>query len=313
MNQLQQLPHALMQLQADFINPDFPVYSLWCSRGAQQIKPSLRAYHGLPPSARFAAFLVDPEISHDKGSDVLIDTSLGWRSCARTTVGKRRQINEDAYLERSDIGLWAVADGMGGHWAGDVASKAAVDALDALTGSDQLPTWIDDVTTCLHRINEGLVTMAHHKGDGQIMGTTVVSMLAVGQLCAASWAGDSRLYRCREGILSQLTTDHSLLAELAQQQDAPPDEVAGMAYGNVVTRALGADAELLLDTITYEAKPGDIYLLCSDGLVKEVNNQEIATVLSRGTCQESSQALLDLALERGARDNVTVIVIHAPR
>lgn len=334
MNQLEQLPSALMQLHADLLNHFFPVYSLWCTRGSQQMKPALRAYQGMPPSALYAEFLSDPgrsgngceagaqtpvswppaargEIDAPLVRGVQSDAALGWRSCARTTIGKRRQINEDAYLERPDIGLWAVADGMGGHWAGDVASKATVDALDTLRGSDQLQTWIGDVTACLHQINEELITMAHSRGDGQIMGTTVVSMLAVGNRCAAVWAGDSRLYRYREGMLSQLTNDHSLLAELAQQQDAPPGEVAEAAYGNVVTRALGADAELLLDTITYEAKRGDIYLLCSDGLVKEVHDPEIATLLSHGSCQESSQALIDLALERGGRDNVTVIVVHA--
>ena len=136
-------------------------------------------------------------------------------------------------------------------------------------------------------------------------------MLAVGERCAAIWVGDSRLYCYRGGMLSQLTHDHSLAAELSRQGVYAPQELASAASDNIVTRALGAGPELLVDTVSFEAQPGDVYLLCSDGLVKEVQPQEIADILDDGDCDKSSQRLIDLALQRGARDNVTVVVIHA--
>jgi serine/threonine protein phosphatase PrpC len=236
---------------------------------------------------------------------------LQWHSCARSTAGKRRELNEDAYLDRPEIGLWAVADGMGGHSAGDVASQAAVQALSALSMSDSLESFTANVTKCLHEVNSDLLGMAEKLGPGQIIGTTVVVMLAVDDRCTAIWAGDSRLYRYRSGTLSQITHDHSLAAELSQQGDYSSDEIVGSAPDNIVTRALGARPELRIDTVNFEAQQGDVYLLCSDGLVKEMNPEEISNILDRGGSDESSQSLIDLALQRGARDNVTVVIIHA--
>jgi serine/threonine protein phosphatase PrpC len=243
--------------------------------------------------------------------DTVAAPHIQWRSCARTTVGKRRKINEDAYLERPEIGLWVVADGMGGHSAGDVASNAAVDALGTLTASGNLETLTACAAERLHKVNADLLAMADSRGSNQIIGTTVVAMLAAGERCASIWAGDSRLYCYRDGELSQLTDDHSLVAEMQRQEVFAPHEFAASGNENIVTRALGAHPVLLVDTITFEARVGDIYLLCSDGLTREVNNGEIADILDEGDCDKSSQRLIDLALQRGARDNVTVVVIHA--
>jgi serine/threonine protein phosphatase PrpC len=138
-------------------------------------------------------------------------------------------------------------------------------------------------------------------------------MLAVGKHCASIWAGDSRLYRYRGGLLSQLTRDHSLVAEMSWQDPLSPDALADKTHSNIVTRALGAVPELAVDVLAFEAKPGDTYLLCSDGLLKEVNPHELTEILGQSECDESSRALIDLALARGARDNVTVIVVTAER
>jgi serine/threonine protein phosphatase PrpC len=136
-------------------------------------------------------------------------------------------------------------------------------------------------------------------------------MLAAAERCASIWAGDSRLYCYRNGELSQLTQDHSLVTEMSRQGVLTAKKFAESGAENIVTRAMGAQPELLIDTITFEALAGDIYLLCSDGLIREVHHQEIADILDDGGCDKSSQRLIDLALERGARDNVTVVVIHA--
>ena len=153
--------------------------------------------------------------------------SLKWRSCGRSTVGKVRELNEDAFLENPESGVWAVADGMGGHSAGDEASKAVVDALGSISGSDTLEALTADVTACLQKTNADLIRLCPRKEN------TVKSWAArwlscwlpVNQ-CAAIWAGDSRLYRCRNGLLSQLTRDHALVPEMVPQDPASPDALA---------------------------------------------------------------------------------------
>ena len=255
-----------------------------------------------------------PEADGDRPSpEAAAGISLKWRSCGRSTVGKVRELNEDAFLENPESGVWAVADGMGGHSAGDEASKAVVDALGSISGSDMLEALTADVTACLQKTNADLIRLAQEKKHGQIMGSTVVVMLAADNQCAAIWAGDSRLYRCRNGLLSQLTRDHAPVPEMVPQDPASSDALADKPHSNVVTRALGADPELAVDVMTFEAKPGDTYLLCSDGLIKEVKPQEVAEILGRSGCDDSSRALIDLALDRGARDNVTVVVVTSDR
>jgi type VI secretion system protein ImpM len=333
MEKLEDMRDAFIQLSAYLLADLLPVYSLWSTTGSERMKPSLLVYEDLPPRIRYTELLAGQNQPEGRGGESAVSFAvaettgqkpveaqhkgtdrpvrLQWRSCARSTVGKRRKLNEDAYLERPEIGLWAVADGMGGHSAGDVASQTVVKALSLLSVSDNLETLTASTTECLHQVNADLLRMADALGPDQIIGTTVVVMLAVGEHCAVIWVGDSRLYCYRDGELSQLTHDHSLAAELSLQGVNEPQELDGAAADNIVTRALGADPELLIDTITFEAQPDDVYLLCSDGLVKEVAHHEIADSFSRGGCQQISQVLIDLALARGARDNVTVIVACA--
>jgi type VI secretion system protein ImpM len=333
METLEDMTDAFIQLSANLLADFLPVYSLWSTTGSERMKPSLLVYEDLPPRFKYIELLagqIQPEQrdGESAGSSAVAETTdqkpveaqpkstdrpvrLQWRSCAHTTVGKRRKLNEDAYLERPEIGLWAVADGMGGHSAGDVASQTVVKALSLLSVSDNLETLTASTTKCLYDVNAELLKLADTHGSDRIIGTTVVAMLAVGERCAAIWAGDSRLYCCRDGELSQLTEDHSLVAEMSRQGVIAPAEFAESGAENVVTRALGAHPELLIDTITFEARGGDIYLLCSDGLIREMDNREIADILNDGDCNNSSQRLIDLALQRGAKDNVTVVVIHA--
>jgi type VI secretion system protein ImpM len=334
MEKLELMPEALLEMSACLLARFFPAYSLWSTTGSEKMKPSFLVYSGLPPAKAFSGLLTG-EWQRYEGSGPYIDsisllkidpieaigaararaandgTSIKWISHACSTVGKVRDLNEDAYLENPEIGLWAVADGMGGHLAGDEASKAVVDALRFICASDTLGDFSANVTECLRKTNTELLKRAQEKKQNQIMGTTVVVMLAVGKHCASIWAGDSRLYRYRSGLLSQLTRDHSLISEMSRPGLPSSDALTGKAFSNIVTRALGAAPELAVDIIAFEAKPSDTYLLCSDGLVKELNPHEIAEILSQLDCNKSSQALIDLALARGARDNVTVIVVTA--
>ena len=333
MGKLEDMTDAFIQLSACLLADLLPVYSLWSTTGSERMKPSLLVYEDLPPRIKYTELLAGKRQPEGRGGESTVSFPVveitgqksvesqhkgtnrpvrqQWPSCARSTVGKRRKLNEDAYLERPEIGLWAVADGMGGHSAGDVASQTVVKALGSLSVSDNLETLTASTTECLHKVNADLLRMADTLGPDQIIGTTVVVMLAVAERCAAIWVGDSRLYCYRGGMLSQLTQDHSLAAELSRQGVSAPEKSAGAASDNIVTRALGAGPELLIDTVTFEAQQGDVYLLCSDGLVKEMEPREIADSFRRGGCHESSQTLIDQALARGARDNVTVIVACA--
>jgi serine/threonine protein phosphatase PrpC len=239
---------------------------------------------------------------------------IHWRSSAQSNVGKQRKVNEDAYLVLPKTGIWAVADGMGGHDAGDVASRAVVQALGTLKASGSLETLCVAATECLKKVNTDLLQLANTSVNHQIIGTTVVVMLAAGERCASIWAGDSRLYRFRTGELIQLTRDHSLAAEASMPPTHASYQIADTVTDNVVTRAVGAEEQLQLETITFTAQKDDIYLLCSDGLFKELNTSEIYNILKNSTnCHEISQLLIHSALEKGARDNVTVAVISADR
>ncbi len=334
LERFEQIPEAFSKLGTCLLTRFFPGFSLWCTNGSELVNPSLLVYKGLPPATSFSDLLtghwqgsgVDglrvvpsspskpgPPPAQDAMPSHGTDTgvSLNWRSHGRSTVGKVRELNEDAFLENPESGVWAVADGMGGHSAGDEASKAVIDALRSISVTGTLEELTTAVRASLNNTNADLIRLAREKGPGQIMGSTVVVMSAVGEQCAAIWAGDSRLYRYRNGLLSQLTRDHALVPEAVPEDPASPDATSAKVHGNVVTKALGAIPELDIDVITFKAKPGDTYLLCSDGLVKEVNPREIVEILSQSGCDTSSQALIDLALARGARDNVTVIVVTA--
>jgi type VI secretion system protein ImpM len=334
MSELAQIREAFVHLSACLLGKFLPDYSLWCTSGSEKVKPSLLAYNGLPPPGVFAKFLAGqtqhggwnrwsvpgipiPDSDRNatdiaKGPDETSRVNtIHWRSAARSAVGNIRKINEDAHIERSDIGLWAVADGMGGHEAGDVASKTVVAALSAVPGNDSLESLIEEVAASLAKVNSDLLNMGKEFGPGHVVGSTVVVMLANGKRCAAVWAGDSRLYCCRDGNLEQITRDHSLVAEMSRlgvgSQDGLPDD----SVSNVLTRALGAERDLVIDTVSYEARENDVYLLCSDGLVRDVGPGEISDILSKGDCDQSAQELIDLTLSREARDNVTVVVVCA--
>lgn len=231
-----------------------------------------------------------------------------WCSRGISVVGHRRKINEDAFLERSALGLWMVADGMGGHHAGDVASRALVDALAAVVPAPELEVLSERVMASINEVNQHLHRLAHENMGGQIVGSTVVAFLTRGGRGMAIWAGDSRLYRYRQGRLEQLTRDHSLLDELVAAGLMSPEQAQAEGNGNIITRAVGADAGLELDVLRFEVWADDVYLLCSDGLTKELNDSDIASLLNRGTLDSAAQGLIDAALARGGRDNITVIL-----
>jgi type VI secretion system protein ImpM len=322
MEKLENLADAFTDLSARLLTRSWPSLTLWCTNGSERLRPSLLVYDGLPAAEDFSGFLTGQWFSlpgilpidtcaSPPVDDIDAAVAIEWRSSARSTAGKVRERNEDAFLEKPENGLWAVADGMGGHLAGDEAALSVVEALGTIGPGGTIDTFCAEVAACLENTNTELLGRAQENDPHQIMGSTVVVMLAVGRHCASLWAGDCRLYRWRSGLLSQLTRDHAVASETMLHDPSSPAAPAVNARCNVVTRALGAEPELALDTFAFEARPNDIYLLCSDGLTKEVNPQEITAIISGSDCAESSRALIDLALERGAKDNVTVVVVVA--
>lgn len=235
-----------------------------------------------------------------------------WQTCALTDVGIRRKHNEDAIMSRPDSGLWAVADGMGGHAAGDVASGMIVQALEGLPRAENFSVFVDQVEDALLRVNHAIREKAAAEFSGNMMGSTVVSMVAGDGYGACVWAGDSRLYQLRDGELKQVSRDHSQVQNLIDAGVLSEEEAESHPNANVITRAVGGAAHLVVDVAMFDICPGDRFLLCSDGLYNEVNKAGIVACLSEPSVKSAGKKLLTSALESGARDNVSVIVMEAP-
>lgn len=212
-------------------------------------------------------------------------------------------------LERPDIGLWVVADGMGGHSAGDVASQMIVDTLDGISEADSLPDFIDAIEDRLMEVNDQLLEMACTGDKKLTIGSTVIVLAIQARLGVFIWAGDSRLYRYREERLQQLSTDHSQVELYIEQGLIRREQASSHPHGNMITRAVGANEQLFLDMDLCGVKPGDRFLLCSDGLTKHLTDLEIRNILPEGDIQDICTRLIELTLARGAADNVTVVVV----
>lgn len=233
-----------------------------------------------------------------------------WTSSARSDAGRVREINEDACLDQSELGRWAVADGMGGHAVGDLASRVVIEELGRLTPPASMKAFIADAHARLQTANRQLRNEAERR-QVQRIGSTVVVLLACDRFCGYVWAGDSRLYLLREGRLRQLTRDHSQVEELKSLGLITEDEARHHPAQHIITRAVGATDVLELDDDAIEVADGDIFLLCSDGLSNEVTEEEILTVLTQAARQNASEELVDLALAHGGRDNITAVVVRA--
>lgn len=229
------------------------------------------------------------------------------RSLAMTHPGTVRPRNEDAFVDRPDIGLWAVADGAGGHGAGDVASAAAAATLQDLPPGLSAAEVLAQVRLRILAVHADLQRQAEQAGPGRIIATTLVVLLARGGHYACLWAGDSRIYLLRHGEFSRLTRDHSLVQDLVDQGLLAEADAESHPQANVITRAVGAEGELQLDKISSRFVAGDLFLLCSDGLFKAVPEPAIGQMLCEG---QGPDALLAAALANGARDNVTAVTVR---
>ncbi len=234
-----------------------------------------------------------------------METSWQWVSAGITDVGNVRKVNEDAILDRPNIGLWVVADGMGGHEAGDVASSSIVTALSMLGNYDRPRDFVDAVEDCIIDVNRRLYDAS--SVAGQIMGSTVAAVLALPDYALCMWAGDSRVYRLRNYVLEELTTDHSEVEELIAEGSLRREDADNYPGENVITRAVGGEPNLYLEVRMFELKHKDRFLVCSDGLYKDLSFQEIQSLLSDGAVTMACQKLLELAKSRRCSDNVSII------
>ena len=236
-------------------------------------------------------------------------TSFSWSSFGITNIGKVRKHNEDSILDKPEIGLWVVADGMGGHESGDIASQMIVKSLGEIHEGSRLDQYMDDIEDRLLKVNEFLITKARESGKDVTIGSTVVGMAAYDRFCIFFWAGDSRLYRLRNGSSRQLTIDHSQVEIYIEQGLISRKEAATHPHSNVITRAVGVSENLNIDFDIQEMRSGDRYMLCSDGLTKHLEDVEFEEILSEGNVGEACKKLITLTLERGAGDNVSTIVV----
>ena len=233
-----------------------------------------------------------------------------WHSIAMTDPGMVRSINEDAILDYSEIGLWAVADGMGGHDAGDLASQAIVDNLADMYLPPFMEAYVEAVQERLRDVNYELRDIAAARNNNSIIGSTVALLLALKNRCAVLWVGDSRVYRMRNNKFEAMSKDHSQVQELVDQGVIAAEDAESHPAANVITRAIGAMDNLEVDVNFSEIQDGDHYLICSDGLYKEVVEQEIRLAMQQCTNSDVMvNQLIDLAKSRNARDNVSIISV----
>lgn len=235
---------------------------------------------------------------------------LLWTSASLSSVGLIRPINEDSYLDQPERGLWVVADGMGGHARGDLASRLVIEALSKVAPGPTLQAMIASARDRLLGVNRQLRTEAANQNVG-IIGSTVVVLLAFERECGYLWAGDSRIYLFRDGAIRQITRDHSRIEALKAMGTMTDEMLANHPARNTITRAVGAHGSLELDDDTLEVSSGDMFLLCSDGLSNEVSEDEMQAALAMDDCRLAVDTLMNLALMRGGHDNISIVIARA--
>ncbi|MDP6979051.1 MAG: Stp1/IreP family PP2C-type Ser/Thr phosphatase [Myxococcota bacterium] len=238
------------------------------------------------------------------------------QACAATDVGMRRRVNEDRYALVPDLGLYLVADGMGGHKAGQLASQlaaeAAVRAAQALEGAPvSLAERLRQVVACANR---DIFAMAQVQPEYSGMGTTLVAILASEGRVALAHVGDSRAYLVRQGRIRPLTDDHSVVGELVRRNEITREAASEHPHRHVLTRALGVRATVQGDLIEMSPQDGDVFALFSDGLTNHVRDEEIAMAVSNTEdLQQGCNALVDFANDRGGDDNITVVLVRCEK
>jgi type VI secretion system protein ImpM len=286
--------------------------TMWWTAGSELVEPCVLLNRALPRPDSFAALLAgtwsdgrwDGQASAVQAPPAgALESEIQYviESGAATDVGTVREDNQDHLLLADDKRLWAVADGMGGHSNGEMASQMVVDALNGLEQTGSLNTAFQAITTALDAVNSDLRRGAVGIGAGGSSGSTVVALVIRGREWGVSWAGDSRAYIWRAELLLQLTHDHSAASE--------PSLEGILAPRGEITRAVGGHDELELEHVADLVAVGDRFLLCSDGLYVTLDEPALIECLRKPSAQEASDALIEAARKAGASDNITAVVV----
>jgi type VI secretion system protein ImpM len=308
------LTTAFEQLLSSRLARLYDPLMVWWTEGSSMVEPSCLIHRGLPEPDAFTALLdglwqqnnwrpVPAQMDRNAGALSFAEPALDYRSAAASDVGRVRQVNEDSFLERSEFGLWTVADGLGGHSHGEHASRMVCDAFADFTPGRSFDDTIAAARARMQEVNDELLLGSARSLLGDRSLSTVVTLLVRGAQCAVLWAGDSRAYRWRSGRLEQLTRDHSVAAEGGRD--------ASQGDSHAVTRALGAHISLSLDLIRDQVQADDRFLLCSDGLSRALPDVQICALMADPDIRASVDALVDATLQAGAPDNVTAIIVKA--
>jgi protein phosphatase len=240
-------------------------------------------------------------------------------SAGRSDVGKVRERNEDSFLINDDLGLYVVADGMGGHIAGDIASRMAVQEIEAFVrarlekpGDKPGDYYTETLREAFQQANRAIYRFSRRGPFPVILGTTAVATLAVGNKLHVAHVGDSRLYLYRKQHGMRMTKDHSQVQELIDYGHLTEEEAEHHVLSNVITRSLGGEAHVEVDTSVHDLEPGDVVLLCTDGLRRVLPESEIERIVGDDaiSVEEICRILVERTLEGGAPDNVTVVVVR---
>ena len=234
-------------------------------------------------------------------------SGLRVESGAKSHEGRIRERNEDNFVARERYGLWAVADGMGGAANGDWASAKLVEAMEDIHFPLDFDPACEAIAAAIHKANHDIYERSVKRG--RQMGSTVVALFVQDQRFVVFWVGDSRAYLLRDGALHRVSKDHSQVQEMIDRGLIDAKDAENHPMGHVLARAVGVGDELQLDAVQGDIQPGDVFLLCSDGLHGYVPEADIARLLGRGTPEDSAEQLVAITLERGAPDNVTVIAV----
>jgi type VI secretion system protein ImpM len=306
-----------LQLYGQFLDSSGRA-ALWWTDGSAAVAPSWLITDGLPDSSQYCAMLdgrwsaagwdvgeAEAEVeAHDAGATLVRGPAVAastMASSAHSDRGTVRTSNQDAFIDRPDLRLWAVADGMGGLRDGDVASRMVCDSLANTPIAAGLDEQIETVIGQLAQVNEYLRRIAARAVNPIVSGSTVVVLLIREQQFAVVWAGDSRAYRLREGQLSRLTTDHSWAEAEGGAVDHNDEQV--------ITRAVGGEDGLAPETARGDVRFGDRFLLCSDGLYRSLDDSSLGQLLQARELAGCAKNLVLQAMNRGSTDNVTALVV----
>jgi serine/threonine protein phosphatase PrpC len=230
------------------------------------------------------------------------------QSFGLTDKGCVRQNNQDAYLDANDQGFWVVADGAGGHEGGEIASNLIIEHLSRITKQPFLGLLVKKINHALQQVNEELITLSGGEQSHSIIASTVCVLIIHKHRAMCLWSGDSRIYLLRDKQLSQLTRDHNRMDEFIEA-GMSREEAEQYPLAHYLTAAIGSSAPLFTETQSCEVKQGDRFLLCSDGLFKEVTDVEITSMMQQKKPKKITQQLMNKALSRQASDNVTALSV----